>query len=77
MFGVDDAGDPDSWFNFEEPQPLWGIFPRLAYNLYKREAMTAGFGASIKYFQNVHDTVRDLLSPAAVEAFLSMKNAPL
>lgn len=67
VFGVDDAGDPDSWFNFDEPQPLWGLFPRLAYNLYKREALTNGFGASIKYFQNVHDTVRDLLSPAAVE----------
>jgi chromosome segregation ATPase len=67
VFGVDGAGDPDSWFQFDKPQPLWGIFPRLSYDLYNQEGSTPGFGASIKYFQNVHDTVRDLLSPAAVE----------
>ena len=67
VFGVDGADDPDSWFQFDNPQPLWGIFPRLAYDLYKQEGVMPGFGASIKYFQNVHDTVRDLLSPAAIE----------
>lgn len=69
VFGPDGIDDPRAWFNFATPQPSWGVFPRLAYELYNEhgDGRSPGFGVSIKYFQNVHDTVRDLLSPVAVE----------
>ncbi|KAF4321602.1 hypothetical protein BBO99_00004572 [Phytophthora kernoviae] len=43
----------------------WGIFPRLAYELFKEKQ--DGWKISMKYFQNVVDTVRDLMSPVAQE----------
>ncbi|OWZ14686.1 hypothetical protein PHMEG_00011790 [Phytophthora megakarya] len=61
-----DAVDiPEAWFKHEEPQALWGIFPRLAYELFKEKQ--DGWKISMKYFQNVVDTVRDLMSPVAQE----------
>ncbi|RLN97558.1 hypothetical protein BBJ28_00017550 [Nothophytophthora sp. Chile5] len=43
----------------------WGVFPRLAYELFKEKQ--DGWKISMKYFQNVVDTVRDLMSPVAQE----------
>ncbi|RHZ21321.1 hypothetical protein DYB37_003343 [Aphanomyces astaci] len=43
----------------------WGIFPRLAYELFKEKQ--DGWKITMKYFQNVVDTVRDLMSPMAQE----------
>ncbi|KUF97306.1 Transcription initiation factor TFIID subunit 13 [Phytophthora nicotianae] len=64
--GIPDAVDiPEAWFKHEEPHPLWGIFPRLAYELFKEKQ--DGWKISMKYFQNVVDTVRDLMSPVAQE----------
>lgn len=42
-----------------------GIFPRLAYDLFMEKQ--DGWKISMKYFQNVVDTVRDLMSPNAEE----------
>lgn len=35
---------------------MWGIFPRLAYELFKDK--DDGWKVTMKYFQNVVDTVR-------------------
>lgn len=47
---------PQAWFKHAEPHPLWGIFPRLAYEMFKDK--TDGWKITMKYFQNVVDTVR-------------------
>lgn len=61
-----DAPDiPEAWFKHETPHKLWGIFPRLAYELFQEKQ--DGWVISMKYFQNVVDTVRDLMSPVAQE----------
>lgn len=45
-----------AWFKHAEPHPMWGIFPRLAYELFKDK--DDGWKVTMKYFQNVVDTVR-------------------
>ncbi|KAG3193772.1 4-aminobutyrate aminotransferase [Phytophthora cactorum] len=65
VFGPDAVDIPEAWFKHEDPHPLWGIFPRLAYELFKEKQ--DGWKISMKYFQNVVDTVRDLMSPVAQE----------
>ncbi|DAZ97999.1 TPA: hypothetical protein N0F65_005157, partial [Lagenidium giganteum] len=65
VFGPDAVDIPEAWFKHEEPHPLWGIFPRLAYDIFKEKQ--DGWKISMKYFQNVVDTVRDLMSPVAQE----------
>ncbi|CAK4114651.1 unnamed protein product [Aphanomyces euteiches] len=65
VFGPDAVDIPEAWFKHEEPHPLWGIFPRLAYELFKEKQ--DGWKITMKYFQNVVDTVRDLMSPMAQE----------
>eukprot|EP01038_Epipyxis_sp_PR26KG_P007613 gene7613-10366_t len=65
VFGPDAIDAPEAWFKHKEPQPLWGIFPRLAYELFQEKQ--DGWKISMKYFQNVVDTVRDLMSPNAEE----------
>ena len=35
IFGPDAADIPEAWFKHNEPHALWGIFPHLAYNLFK------------------------------------------
>ncbi|KAF0683976.1 Aste57867_24057 [Aphanomyces stellatus] len=65
VFGPDAVDIPEAWFKHEEPHPLWGIFPRLAYDLFKEKQ--DGWKITMKYFQNVVDTVRDLMSPMAQE----------
>lgn len=65
VFGPDAVDSPEAWFRHEEPHALWGIFPRLAYEIFKEKE--DGWKISMKYFQNVVDTVRDLMSPMAQE----------
>ncbi|KAL8020936.1 putative kinesin-like protein [Plasmopara halstedii] len=65
VFGPDAVDLPEAWFKHENPHPMWGIFPRLAYELFKEKQ--DGWKISMKYFQNVVDTVRDLMSPVAQE----------
>ncbi|ETV79672.1 hypothetical protein, variant [Aphanomyces astaci] len=65
VFGPDAVDIPEAWFKHEEPHPMWGIFPRLAYELFKEKQ--DGWKITMKYFQNVVDTVRDLMSPMAQE----------
>ncbi len=65
VFGPDAVDIPEAWFKHQEPHDLWGIFPRLAYELFKEKQ--DGWKITMKYFQNVVDTVRDLMSPVAQE----------
>jgi len=65
VFGPDAHDAPEAWFKHATPQPLWGIFPRLAYEIF--EMKKEGWKISMKYFQNVVDTVRDLMSSSGEE----------
>jgi hypothetical protein len=65
VFGNDDPKNGLGWFMNKEPQKEWGILPRLAYELYKVKEQSWKF--HMKYFQNVVDIVRDLMSPTAEE----------
>ena len=65
VFGPDAADSPDAWFKHDDPHDMWGILPRMAYSLFKERG--PDWKITMKYFQNVVDTVRDLTSPAALE----------
>jgi len=65
VFGPDATDAPEAWFKHSEPHDLWGIFPRLGYEIFKERK--DGWKVSMKYFQNVVDIVRDLMSPNAEE----------
>eukprot|EP00750_Incisomonas_marina_P003012 INCI12808.3.p1 GENE.INCI12808.3~~INCI12808.3.p1 ORF type:complete len:1011 (+),score=198.42 INCI12808.3:601-3633(+) len=65
VFGPDDPSVPDAWFNVSDPVSNWGLLPRLAFDLFGMQDQTWKF--SLKYFQNVIDIVRDLLSPTGEE----------
>mmetsp|Transcript_11659 Transcript_11659/g.20804 ORF Transcript_11659/g.20804 Transcript_11659/m.20804 type:complete len:1079 (+) Transcript_11659:197-3433(+) len=65
VFGPDAVDIPEAWFKHSEPHPLWGIFPHLAYEIFQDKE--DGWKVTMKYFQNVVDIVRDLMSPAATE----------
>ena len=65
LFGPDDPAVPEAWYKSSQPHDLWGIFPRLAYDLFEMSDKTCKF--SMKYFQNIIDKVRDLLSPSGEE----------
>jgi hypothetical protein len=65
VFGPDAVDAPEAWFKHAEPHDLWGILPRLSYEIFKEKA--DGWKISMKYFQNVVDTVRDLMSPTCAE----------
>lgn len=54
--GIDIGTPLQAWFKHAEPHPLWGIFPRLAFEMFKDKA--DGWKITMKYFQNVVDTVR-------------------
>ena len=64
-YGPDDPSLPEAWFLWDEPHDSWGIFPRLAYDLFNMSERT--WKLSMKYFQNVVDIVRDLMSPTGEE----------
>ena len=65
VFGPDAADIPEAWFKHAKPHPLWGIFPHLAYDLFQMRK--DGWKLTLKYFQNVVDIVRDLMSPIGQE----------
>ena len=65
VFGPDAMDAPEAWFRHKEPHPLWGIFPRLAYEIFNEKK--EGWKVTMKYFQNVVDTVRDLMSSTGAE----------
>lgn len=67
VFGPDSPQVAEAWFKHHEPHSLWGIFPRLAFELFKQKQHRDGWRITMKYFQNVVDTIRDLLSPLAQE----------
>jgi hypothetical protein len=65
VFGPDAADAPEAWFKHMEPFGMWGIFPNLAYEVFQDRK--DGWKVKMKYFQNVVDTIRDLMSPVAKE----------
>ena len=65
VFGMDAVDNPDSWFHQPKPHDMWGLFPNLAYQLFQDK--TDGWKVTMKYFQNVVDIVRDLMSPTCEE----------
>jgi hypothetical protein len=66
VFGPDAADSPDAWFKHPEPTNMWGIFPNLAYVVLNKDKKD-GWKIKMKYFQNVVDIVRDLMSPTGEE----------
>jgi len=65
VFGPDAVDIPEAWFKHSQPHPMWGLFPRLAYDLFQMR--DDRWKISMKYFQNVVDTVRDLMAPDVQE----------
>ena len=65
VFGPDAVDQPEAWFKHATPHDEWGIFPRLAFELMSE--IKDGWKFTMKYFQNVVDIVRDLMSPVAME----------
>lgn len=65
VFGPDASDVPEAWFKHAQPHSGWGIFPRLAYDVFLEKK--DNWKITMKYFQNVVDTIRDLMSPNAEE----------
>jgi hypothetical protein len=65
VFGPDAPDAPEAWFKHMEPYDMWGVFPNLAYEIFQDKK--EGWKVLMKYFQNVVDTVRDLMSPVGRE----------
>ncbi len=65
VFGTDDPNSPQAWYKFNRPDENWGLFPRIAYDLLQMAAKHTGWKVRVKYFQNVVDDVKDLLTPQA------------
>jgi hypothetical protein len=65
VFGPDAIDAPEAWYKWAEPHEMWGLFPRLAYDVFQDKK--DNWKVSLKYFQNVVDTVRDLMSSACEE----------
>ena len=67
VFGPDDPIKPEAWFKHKDVHEYWGLFPRIAHALFTRKEEADGMRVSVKYFQNVVNTVRDLLSSSGEE----------
>mmetsp|Transcript_25426 Transcript_25426/g.85436 ORF Transcript_25426/g.85436 Transcript_25426/m.85436 type:complete len:1005 (-) Transcript_25426:54-3068(-) len=65
VFGMDDVKNKTSWFYHKTPDKNWGVFPRLGYDVFTDRK--DGWKVTMKYFQNVVDIVRDLMSPVGTE----------
>ena len=65
VFGPDAPDAPEAWFKHFEPFDMWGVFPNLGYQVFQDQ--TDGWKIVMKYFQNVVDTIRDLMSPVGRE----------
>ena len=63
VFGPDDPHCPQAWYKHPTPHEDWGLFPRIAYKFLELATMRDGWKVRIKYYQNVVDTVIDLLDP--------------
>ena len=62
---------PDAWYKHSKPHKSWGIFPRLAYDIFQLKQN--GWSIKMKYFQNVVDVVRDLMAPDCKEQSYKVK----
>ena len=67
VFGPDDPKAEDSWYKHKFIQEQWGLFPRVAFHIFVEKRKHDGWRITIKYFQNVVNTVRDLLSRSGEE----------
>ena len=65
VFGPDAPDAPEAWFKHKEPIEMWGVFPNLGYEIFQDRG--EGWKIIMKYFQNVVDTIRDLMSPVGRE----------
>eukprot|EP00329_Picozoa_sp_Boothbay-MS584-11_P000078 958_3 len=69
VFGMDDAKSQGSWFFQKDDKAdgaaQWGVFPRLGFEIMQERG--DGWKIKMKYFQNVVDIVRDLMSPTGEE----------
>ena len=65
VFGPDDPKAEDSWYKHKFIQEQWGLFPRVAFHIFAEKRKHDGWRITIKYFQNVVNTIRDLLSRSA------------
>jgi hypothetical protein len=65
VFGPDAIDAPEAWFKHATPHKMWGILPRLAFEIFNEKE--DGWKISMKYFQNVVDIVRDLMSKSGEE----------
>ena len=65
VFGPDAIDAPEAWFKHMEPIDMWGLLPRVAYDIFKLKS--DGWSIKMKYFQNVVDIVRDLMDPVGQE----------
>jgi hypothetical protein len=70
VFGMDDPKGDNSWFfqkddTTDDAKTFWGVFPRLGFEVFRDRG--DGWKIKMKYFQNVVDIVRDLMSPTGEE----------
>ena len=59
-----DPAVPEAWFKHEKPHDLWGIYPRLAFELFARIAYDAHAGAS-RLADELQITIRKQLTSSA------------
>ena len=43
VFGPDAPELPEAWFKHSEPQELWGIFPRMAFEMFRLKQEASGW----------------------------------
>ena len=67
VFGPDAVDIPEAWFKHSTPHDMWGVFPHLAYEVFEEKKKHDGWKITMKYFQNIVDTVRDLMSDSGKE----------
>lgn len=51
LYALPIAYPKQAWFKHGRPHPLWGIFPRLAFEVFQEKE--DGWKITMKYFQNV------------------------
>ena len=64
-FGIDNANLKSSWFFQDSPESpdaaQWGLFPRLAWDVFQLKKKEPGYRFKMRYLQNVVDDVFDLI----------------
>ena len=70
-FGIDNAELQSSWFFQDNPESefasQWGLFPRLAWDVFQLKKKEPRYKFRMKYLQNVVDDVYDLIGGAAAD----------